>query len=108
MGLVRSVQKRCNHYKQKETVMKDCAIESLATAQRRRLLQATGALALMSVSPLGFAEPAGRKIKIGYVTPQTGPLAGFGESDQFVLNGIKWAFKNGIVIGDKSIPLKFS
>ena len=28
---------------------------------------------------------SGRKIKIGYVSPQTGPLAPFGEADNFVL-----------------------
>ena len=30
------------------------------------------------------ASPAGRAIKIGFVSPQTGPLAGFGEADKFV------------------------
>ena len=30
--------------------------------------------------------------KIGYVSPQTGPLAGFGESDAFALEAVKAAF----------------
>lgn len=71
------------------------------TAQRRRILQAAGAFALSGAAPLAFGQSTGRKIKIGYVTPQTGPLAGFGEVDQFVLQGINVALKNGISIGGK-------
>jgi len=73
-----------------------------ALAQRRRVLQAAGALALTGAIPLAFGQAAGRKIKIGYVTPQTGPLAGFGEVDSFVLQGINAAFKNGISIAGKT------
>ena len=54
------------------------------TEQRRRVLQVAGALAMANATPLTFAQATGRKIKIGYVTPQTGPLAGFGEVDSFV------------------------
>lgn len=73
-----------------------------AIARRRRVLQAAGALALTGAVPLAFGQAAGRKIKIGYVTPQTGPLAGFGEVDSFVLQGINAAFKNGITIAGKT------
>ena len=71
-------------------------------APRRRMLQTAGALALTGAMPLAFGQSNGRKIKIGYVTPQTGPLAGFGEVDSFVLQGIHAAFKNGITIGGKT------
>lgn len=40
-------------------------------------------------------------IRIGYVTPQTGPLAAFGEADSFVLDQMKTYFdENGITTAD--------
>ena len=54
---------------------------------RRRLLKsglASGAL----VATGGLALPAraqGVKLKIGYVSPQTGPLSGFAASDRFMV-----------------------
>jgi len=75
-------------------------------AQRRRVLQTAGALALGGSLPLAFGQDTGRKIKIGYVTPQTGPLAGFGEVDSFVLQGINAAFKNGISVAGVNHPVE--
>ncbi|MFD2272341.1 hypothetical protein ACFS07_17420 [Undibacterium arcticum] len=40
------------------------------------------------------------------MTPQTGPLAGFGEVDRFVLSGINNLLKSGIMIGGKSYPVE--
>jgi branched-chain amino acid transport system substrate-binding protein len=37
-------------------------------------------------------------IRIGYVSPQTGPLAAFGEADEFILGGIEEAVTGGIDI----------
>jgi len=43
---------------------------------------------------------SGDTIKIGYVTPETGSLAAFSESDDFVLEQMKTYFDaNGITIG---------
>ena len=58
---------------------------------RRKLLK-TGAAAGFAVSAGGLAMPAlaqGTRIKIGYVSPQSGPLAGFAESDTFALEMFK-------------------
>lgn len=52
---------------------------------RRRFLKATGATGLIA-SASGLSAPAlaqGSKIRIGYVSPQSGPLASFAESDAF-------------------------
>ena len=52
---------------------------------RRRLLK-TGSAAGLSLAAGGLAMPAiaqGAKIRLGYVSPQSGPLAGFAESDAF-------------------------
>ncbi len=59
---------------------------NLASRRRRRLIQAGGALA--GAAALGFPSlvlAQNRTIKIGYVSPQTGPLAPFGEADKFVI-----------------------
>ena len=32
------------------------------------------------------AQAANKTIKIGFVSPQTGPLAGFGEADKYVID----------------------
>ncbi|UPA24351.1 ABC transporter substrate-binding protein [Shinella oryzae] len=62
---------------------------------RRDLLKsaaATGALAATS----GLAMPAlaqGAPIKLGYVSPQTGPLAAFAEADKFIIDGFLAATK---------------
>jgi branched-chain amino acid transport system substrate-binding protein len=62
---------------------------------RRDLLKsaaATGALAATS----GLAMPAiaqGAPIKLGYVSPQSGPLAAFAEADKFIIDGFMAATK---------------
>ncbi|MFN7002346.1 MAG: ABC transporter substrate-binding protein [Roseinatronobacter sp.] len=52
---------------------------------RRRLLK-TGAATGLAMTAPGLFAPAiaqGARLKIGYVSPQSGPLAGFAESDAF-------------------------
>jgi branched-chain amino acid transport system substrate-binding protein len=55
---------------------------------RRKFLQTTAAgSAVLATS--GLAAPAiaqSATIRLGYVSPQTGPLAGFGEADKFVID----------------------
>ena len=87
---------------------------------RRRFLRLTGASgAAVTVSGLlaacktdedkgsgGSGGSQGRAIKLGYVSPQTGPLAGFGEADAFILQGIRTALKDGLRIGGTSHPVE--
>ena len=66
-----------------------------------------GALALGACAPGGTPTPAsGRAIKIGYVSPQTGPIAAFGEADNFILGGVRKVFEAGLKIGDKTHPIE--
>src|SRR6185295_7687001 len=53
----------------------------------------------------GAASLARRVLKLGYVSPQTGPLAGFGESDRFVLDDVRSVLKE-ISIGGASHPVE--
>ena len=55
---------------------------------RRKLLK-TGTAAGLALSAGGLAAPAlasDAKIKLGYVSPQSGPLAAFSEADNFIIN----------------------
>ena len=62
---------------------------------RRTLLQTAAATGLMAGAS-GLPMPAlakGKAAKIGYVSPQTGPLAAFAEADTFVIDGFNKAAK---------------
>src|SRR4249920_1472278 len=81
----------------------------LLAARRRDVLKALGAggfsLALGGFAGQAWAQ-SGRKIKIGYVSPQTGPLAAFGEADKFVIGEMRDVLKAGISIAGKSYPVE--
>lgn len=76
---------------------------------RRTFLRTTGAAGLVTASG-GLATPAiaaPRTIKIGYVTPQTGPLAIFAEPDRFTLDQFAAAIGNGLSINGTAHPVEF-
>lgn len=56
-----------------------------------------GVASMLGWSNLAFA--AGPTIKIGFVTPRTGPLAPFAEADTFVIEQMRKLFAAGIDIG---------
>ncbi len=77
---------------------------------RRRVLRSlavSGASALaapaLMIKP---AQAAGRPIKIGFVSPQTGPIAAFGEADTFILDGVRKALGKGIVVAGTEHPVQ--
>ena len=60
---------------------------------RRKLLKSSAATGL-TFAASGLAAPAiaaGTRIKLGYISPQTGPLAGFAEADKFIIDGFMGA-----------------
>jgi branched-chain amino acid transport system substrate-binding protein len=60
---------------------------------RRNLLKGGSALiALPAILKVSRASAQSATFKIGYVSPQTGPLAGFGEADSFIVEKAKAAF----------------
>src|SRR5262245_21937782 len=64
------------------------------------------AMAVGSVPGRPLAQGKGRVVKIGYVSPQTGPLAGFGEADNFVIAGVKQATAKGLAVKDGTHPVE--
>jgi len=79
---------------------------------RRQFLSAgLGVVGLAAASPLlsackgssggGASGSSAGTLKIGFVSPRTGPAAGFGEPDAYVLGLARKAFENGIEVGGK-------
>ncbi|MEM1401338.1 MAG: ABC transporter substrate-binding protein, partial [Pseudomonadota bacterium] len=66
---------------------------------RRSAIKGAAASAAI-VSGLSFTKRAraADTIKIGFVSPKTGPLAPFAESDDFVIGGVAEALKDGLTI----------
>ncbi len=77
---------------------------------RGRFLKRTvGAAVAAGLAPCvatSRAFAASRTIKIGYVTPRTGPLAGFGEADLFVIGQMRRLFAKGLRIGKNTFPVR--
>src|SRR6516162_1087808 len=74
---------------------------------RRSLLKysaATGALLSVGVKSPAIAQT--RAVKLGYVSPVTGPLAAFAEADNFILANFREATKAGLKIGNATVPVE--
>src|SRR6059036_3942021 len=80
---------------------------SSSGVSRRTLVKAgLGAVASPAVLRVIPANAQSKVIKIGYVSPRTGPLAGFGEADEFIIAGLEKALADGVAIGGKRHPIK--
>jgi branched-chain amino acid transport system substrate-binding protein len=82
----------------KETLM---ISTSKLKATRRSFAKTAAAFSAAGLAPMSTTVWAADTVKIGYVSPQTGPLAPFGEADKWVIEQMKAAFKDGLVIGGK-------
>lgn len=72
---------------------------------RRALLAATGATTAaiaMGIRPAFAADT----LKVGFISPRTGPLAGFGETDGYVLEVVRKALAGGIEIAGKTYAVE--
>ncbi len=82
-------------------------IRSTGRLTRREFVKAAGAgggLALAGPSALTLATPAiaaNATIKVGFLSPLTGPLAGFGQTDPYILSQARKALTSGVTIGGK-------
>ncbi len=74
---------------------------------RRDLIKAAGGMAF--AAPFGLAAPAraaDATLKVGFVSPRTGPLASFGESDPFILQQVRAALAKGVEVGGKTYGIE--
>jgi branched-chain amino acid transport system substrate-binding protein len=78
-----------------------------STIDRRTLVKASlGALAAPAVMRVLPANAQSRTIKIGHVSPKTGPLAGFGEADTFILEQVRGIVGKGVPVAGKTYPVE--
>ena len=82
-----------------------------AESTRRRFLEDASATALVAAAAPHFLfgksfRAANRALKIGFIGPRTGALARFGESNDFVLAGIRKAIGAGIAINGGNYPIE--
>ena len=77
---------------------------------RAKLIRRAGAASLVfGLAPYiatSRAYASERTIKIGYVTPRTGPLAPFGATDSFSIAQMQKLFHNGLRIGKNTFPVE--
>jgi branched-chain amino acid transport system substrate-binding protein len=66
---------------------------------------ATGA-ALATGSVFAPAVRAAQSLKLGYVSPQTGPLAAFAEADNFIISNFLDTVKGGVKVGSATLPVE--
>ena len=78
------------------------------SAVNRRGVVAGGLGAIMAPAVLRIipANAQSKGVKIGLVSPHTGPLAGFGEADGFILDQVKGILAKGLPIGGKTYPVE--
>lgn len=70
---------------------------------RRTFVKGVTAASTLIVARTSLAADT---IKIGYVSPQTGPLAPFGEADKWVVDQLQTSFKDGLSIGGKQYAVE--
>jgi branched-chain amino acid transport system substrate-binding protein len=75
------------------------------TELSRRALLKTGA-ALGASAVFAPAVHAATTIKLGYVSPRTGPLAAFGEPDDFIIKSFLASVKGGVKLGGKTVAIE--
>lgn len=74
--------------------------------RRSFLTAAAGAVAAPAILRHTRAYAQTPVLKFGYVSPKTGPLAGFAEADDYILDGIRKAFAGGIENNGKSFAVE--
>ena len=79
-----------------------------SSAINRRTLVKTGlgALAAPAVLKIIPVSAQSRVIRIGHVSPRTGPIAPFGEADSFILDQIQKLLEKGISNGGRTYPVQ--
>jgi branched-chain amino acid transport system substrate-binding protein len=75
---------------------------------RRRFLQVTALSGAAVLAGCGTSTAVGDRqpVKLGYVSPQSGPLFAFAQADAFVLADVRRAFKDGLRIGGRAHPVE--
>ena len=92
----------------RETDMRKDASHDLRSGISRRTLVRAGVSAIAAPAVLRVipANAQSRVIKIGHVSPKTGPLAGFGEADSFILEQVRGILSQGLQSGGRTYQVQ--
>ncbi len=71
-------------------------MKRIMTSRRSFIAGTTALLAAPAILTRTRAYAATPKLKVGHVSPRTGPLAGFAEADDYILSAISKRFAEGI------------
>ncbi len=78
-----------------------------AGLSRRTLLAGAGATGLaLAGGRRAFAAGAENTLKVGFISPRTGALGGFGQTDGYVLDVVRKSLASGFAVGDKTFDVK--
>jgi branched-chain amino acid transport system substrate-binding protein len=81
-------------------------LEGTKPSRRKLLVTGLGALAAPAILRVLPANAQSRTLKIGHVSPHSGPLAAFGEADAFILNDIQKLIAKGIQNNGKTYKVE--
>lgn len=73
---------------------------------RREFIGATAATGLVLAGGTRAFAQSGDTLKVGFISPRTGALAGFGETDGHVLEQVRKALEGGIELGGKKFSVE--
>jgi len=92
----------------RETDMRKDASHDLRSGVSRRTLVRAGVSAIAAPAVLRVipVNAQSRVIKIGHVSPKTGPLAGFGEADSFILEQVRGILSQGLQSGGRTYQVQ--
>jgi len=76
------------------------------SASRRDVLGMAGAAGLTILAPGLATAQSSDTLKIGFISPRTGPLGSFGEGDGYVLDLARKALAGGLAIGGKTYKVE--
>jgi branched-chain amino acid transport system substrate-binding protein len=81
------------------------------TGSRRSFVKRAGAVAGGAAIAAAFpglrrTADAAETIKVGFISPRTGPLAGFGETDPYVIELVRKSLAKGLSMGSKSYAIE--
>ncbi len=72
----------------------------------RTAVSSLGGFALAGSPAFSRFASASETLKVGFISPRTGPLGGFGECDPYVLGLVRKALEKGVISGGKTYAVE--
>lgn len=76
------------------------------STSRRDILGIAGAASLAVLAPTLARAQSGDTLRVGFISPRTGPLGSFGEGDGYVLELARKALAGGLTVGGKTYKVE--